>query len=169
MINLKEFKNQSGVTKELPKKDHSLYPLQIGFKVESKFSVLQRNLRKKIYYLIEELRVTGFHKDISMWNLIFLNMFFAFVLYYVTSLYYSKLPAEIGLNLDMDKNYDFLISKSWLYLPTFLHLIFAISVFVINLRAYRRLSHLMVASFFHCLVLMYFEIVGLMALIRYFL
>ncbi len=169
MINLRDFKNKSFLTRQLPREDSSLYPLQIGFKVESKFSILRRILRKKLHYFVEELRVTGFHKDVSMWNLIFLNVFFAVAMYYIVSVYFINLPAEVGVNIDMDTNYDFLVYKGWLYFPSFLHSILAICVLIINLKAYRKLSHLMVTFFFYCIVLMYFELIGFISLVRYFL
>lgn len=151
------------------KEDDVVYPLQIGFQVESTLSIVSRNLKKKLFSFLEELKVTGFYKDVSMWNLIFLHTFIAFVLYSIVSVYFVHLPQTIGLNVDTDGNYDMLISKEWLYLPTILHIFIALSTILLNLRACRRLSHLLQMSFFHFFVLAYFEMIGLLFLIRYFL
>lgn len=169
MLSLKEIKEKAESLKIAKKpKEEPLSALQIGFQVESRFDIAKRNIRKKYRFFIDELKYNGFFSDFWMWNFIFLNLFLAFLFYYQINIAFGILPESIGLNIDFDRNYDFLISKSLLYIIPSFHVLISFLIILINIKSQRRLSHLFTSSFFHFLIIGIFEFYALVGLLRYF-
>lgn len=146
-----------------------LKPLEIGFKVESRFDSFRRNFRKNLILLQEELQVSGFFTDIWMWNLVFLNTLAAIVFWIIISLNISKLPESIGLNTNDDRYLDLIVNRNWLFLLPIMHIIFAVIFLFFGFKSQKRLNSLFISSFFQILVVVIFEFLALRSYIVYFL
>jgi len=161
-------KEGAGETNEVISNE-ALHPLEIGFKVESKYDIAKRNLRKKYRNWLEELKAGGFYTDFWMWNFVFINFFASFLLFFTISNYIGKLPEMIGINYDDNWSYDLLLSKNYLFVLPSIHVIIAIVALLIAMRSQKRLSHVFAVAFIQFGILVFFELIGLKNLIFYFL
>lgn len=144
-------------------------PLEIGFKVESKFEILRRELGKKVRIYLEELKVSGFFTDTWMWNLVFLNllMFFISLILIINNI--GKMQQDIGLNTNDDRYLDLVINKNFLYAIPLFHLVLAVGFLFFGSKSQKKLNHLFIASFFQILGIIGLELFALRDFIVYFI
>ncbi len=149
-------------------KEIELKPLEIGFKVESRFETFQREFRKKRIYYFEELKIGGFYSDLWMWNLVFINLLAFIITTLMISQNYTFLPGIIGVNTNDDRYLDLILPKSTLYILPAFHIIVTIVILYFGSKSQKRLSHLFASSFFQVIVIIIFEIMALQSYIQYF-
>jgi hypothetical protein len=166
MLQIKDLKSNLN---KLTEKKSEFKPLEIGFNVESRFDIFKRVVRKKYRFYIDEIKLSRFYTDAWMWNFVFLNLFSAFILIFIILHFNSQIPASIGLNLDNDRHYDFILNKEFLFILPFFHLIISSIVIFMSIKSQKKLSHLFVAAFFQISVLTVFELIAVKNFIVYFI
>jgi hypothetical protein len=142
--------------------------LEIGFVVESQFEVIKRKLRKKTIIFVEQLKISGFFSNLTMWNLIFLNIILSIISSLLIINGYSDTNGEIGLNLDNDRTFDTVINYSFLWIIPIFHIIFAILVAVFGSISQKKINTLFLSSFIHLIPFVVIELVALNNFIQYF-
>jgi hypothetical protein len=142
--------------------------LEIGFVVESKFEIIKRELRKKTIIFVEQLKISGFFSNLTMWNLIFLNIILSITLSLLIINGYSDTNSEIGLNLDNDRTFDTVVNYSYLWIIPIFHIIFAILVAVFGSISQKKINPLFLSSFIHLIPFVVIELVALNNFIQYF-
>lgn len=149
-------------------KEFDLKPLEIGFKVESKFEIYKRDFRKKTQAYLEELKISGFFSDTWMWNLVFLNLFMFFVSLILIAQNINNFRSEIGINTNDDQYLDFVLNKNFLFFIPAFHLILATIFLIFGSKSQKKLNYLFISSFFQMLVVVGLELLALKNFIVYF-
>jgi hypothetical protein len=143
--------------------------MPLGLEEDSKLEVGLSRFKQRFFKAEKELKFSGVFNNFWLWNIVFMHFGTACILLFIYQKYASKLPPQVGINLDNNPTLDMLIDKSSLIYFILIHLFIPlISVFFV-IRARRRLDHLLALSYFNYLILLIVEFMAFKGLIFYFL